>query len=124
MGMSEADRDMIVEITQMGMRAAILLKGVLIKKVDRGTLEWGLQEINASSILSKYADRVTANPEYVQLFNLLALVSSLEDQLDYQLQEYGIDSLKDDLEEINTSLRSVGEQFDLTQLHDVTPGCQ
>ncbi len=121
MGMNEADRDMIVEITQMGMRAAILLKGVLIKKIDRGTLEWGLQEINASSILSKYADRVTANSEYVQLFNLLALVSSLEDQLDYQLEEYGIDSLKDDLEEINTSLRSVGEQFDLTQIHNETP---
>lgn len=121
MGMNEADRDMIVEITQMGMRAAILLKGVLIKKIDRGTLEWGLQEINASSILNKYADRVTANSEYVQLFNLLALVSSLEDQLDYQLQEYGIDSLKDDLEEINTSLRSVGEQFDLTQIHNEAP---
>jgi hypothetical protein len=121
MGMNEADRDMIVEITQMGMRAAILLKGVLIKKIDRGTLEWGLQEINASSILSKYADRVTANSEYVQLFNLLALVSSLEDQLDYQLVEYGIDSLKDDLEEINTSLRSVGEQFDLTQIHNEMP---
>ncbi len=121
MGMNEADRDMIVEITQMGMRAAILLKGVLIKKIDRGTLEWGLQEINASSILSKYADRVTANSEYVQLFNLLALVSSLEGQLDYQLEEYGIDSLKDDLEEINTSLRSVGEQFDLTQIHNETP---
>jgi len=118
MGMNEADRDMIMEITQMGMRAAILLKGVIIKKVDRGILEWGLQEINASSILSKYAARVTANPEYVQLFNLLALVSSLEDQLDYQIQEYGIDSLKDDLEEINTSLRSVGEQFDLTQIYN------
>jgi hypothetical protein len=121
MGMNEADRDMIVEITQMGMRAAILLKGVLIKKIDRGTLEWGLQEINASSILSKYADRVTANSEYVQLFNLLALVSSLEGQLDYQLEEYGIDSLKDDLEEINTSLRSVGEKFDLTQIHNEIP---
>ena len=120
MGMNETDREMIAEITQMGMRAAILLKGVIIKKVDRGTLEWGLQEINASSLLNKYVDRITANPEYAQLMNLLALVSSLEGQLDYQIQEYGIDSLKDDLEEINTSLRSVGSQFDLTQLHNDT----
>jgi hypothetical protein len=117
MGMNDADREMIKEISQMGMRAAILLKGVIIKKVDRDTLEWGLQEINASALLSTYGDRVTANPEYVQLFNLLALVSSLEGQLEFQIQEYGIDSLKDDLEEINTSLRSVGEQFDLAQLH-------
>jgi len=118
MGMNEADREMISEITQMGMRAAILLKGVMIKKVDRGTLEWGLQEINASSLMSKYSARITNNPDYVQLFNLLALVSSLEDQLDYQIQEYGIDSLKDDLEEINTSLRSVGLQFDPNQLQN------
>jgi hypothetical protein len=117
---NEADREMISEITQMGLRAAILLKGVMIKKVDRGTLEWGLEEINASSLMSKYAARISNNPEYVQLFNLLALVSSLEDQLDYQIQEYGIDSLKDDLEEINTSLRSVGLQFDPNQLQDDT----
>ena len=112
MVLNEADREMIAEITQMGMRASILLKGVIIKKVDRDTLEWGLQEINASSLLNKYVDRITVNPEYAQLMNLLALVSSLEGQLDYQIQEYGIDSLKDDLDEINTSLRSVGSQFD------------
>lgn len=112
MVINEADREMIADITKMGMRAAILLKGVMIKKVDRGTLEWGLQEISASSLMNKYVNRITANPEYTQLFNLLALVSSLEDQLDYQIREYGIDSLKDDLEEINTSLRSVGLQFD------------
>lgn len=120
MGTNEADREMISEISQMGMRAAILLKGVIIQKVDRGTLEWGLQEINASSLMNKYADRIIANPEYVQLFNLLALVSSLEDQLDYQIREYGIDSLKDDLEEINTSLRSVGLQFDPNQFESNT----
>jgi len=120
MGINEADREMITEITRMGLRAAVLLKGVLIKKVDRGTLEWGLQEIKASSLMSRYAARISNNPEYVQLFNLLALVSSLEDQLDYQIQEYGIDSLKDDLEEINTSLRSVGLQFDPNQLQNDT----
>lgn len=120
MVINEADREMISEITQMGLRAAILLKGVIIQKVDRGTLEWGLQEINASSLMNKYAARITNNPDYVQLFNLLALVSSLEDQLDYQIREYGIDSLKDDLEEINTSLRSVGLQFDPNQLQTDT----
>lgn len=116
MVLSEANREMVGDIAQMGIRAAILLKGVMIKEVNRETLEWGLGEINASALLEKYGDRVTANPEYIQLFNLLVLVSSLEGQLDYQISEYGIDSLKDDLEEINASLRFVGEQFDLSQL--------
>lgn len=119
MVLNEANREMIGDITQMGMRAAILLKGVLVKKVNRETLEWGLQEINASALLNKYVETLRANPEYVQLFNLLALVSSLESQLDFQIREYGIDSIKDDLEEINTSLRLVGTQFDLSQLQEV-----
>jgi hypothetical protein len=119
MAVNEADREMIAEITQMGIRAAVLLKGVMLQKVDRDILEWGLGEINAAALLDKYADRVTANPEYVQLFNLLILVSSLQGQLDFQIREYGIDSLKDDLAEINTSLQSVGAQFDPTQLHKV-----
>jgi hypothetical protein len=110
---------MVEDITRVGMRAAILLNGVIIREVNRETLEWGLGEINASAILDKYADRVTANPDYVQLFNLLVLVSSLEGQLDYQITEYGMDSLKDDLDEINTSLRLVGTQFDLSQLQQV-----
>jgi len=116
MALKEADREMVANIIQVGMRAAILLKGVIIQKVNQETLDWGLREINATAILDKYADRVTADPEYVQLFNLLMLVSSLEGQLDYQIREYGLDSLKDDLEEINTSLRAAGEQFDLSQL--------
>src|SRR5512136_1553652 len=116
MGLTEANREMVADIAQMGMRAAILLKGVLLKKINQETLEWGLGEIHASAIMEKYANTLRANPEYVQLFNLVALVSSLESQLDYQIREYGIDSIKDDLEEINSSLRIVGEQFDLSQL--------
>ena len=116
MGLNEANREMIAEITQMGMRAAVLLKGVMIKKVNRETLEWGLGEINATSLLYKYVETLRANPEYVQLLNLLVLVSSLQEQLDFQIREYGIDSVKDDLEEINASLRLVGEEFDLSQL--------
>jgi hypothetical protein len=119
MALNEADREMITEITKMGLRAAVLLKGVMLQKVDRDVLEWGLGEINASALLDKYANRITADPEYVQLFNLLMLVSSLQGQLDFQIQEYGIDSVRDDLEEINASLRLVGEKFDPTQLHKV-----
>jgi hypothetical protein len=119
MALTEANREMVEDITRMGLRAAVLLKGVMIKEVNHETLEWGLGEINATALLEKYGNRVTADPEYVQLFNLLVLVASLEGQLEYQIQEYGIDSLKDDLEEINASLRLVGEKFDLSQLQQV-----
>jgi hypothetical protein len=55
-------------------------------------------------------------PEYVHLLNILHLIFSLEGQLDFQIQEYGFDSLKDDLQEINFSLQQIGEQFNLEKL--------
>jgi hypothetical protein len=55
-------------------------------------------------------------PECVYLLNLLHLVYSLEGQLDFQIREYGLDSLKDDMQEINFSLQQIGEHFKLDEL--------
>ena len=118
MELSEGDREMIVDITRMGVRAAVLLKGVMLKKVDRGTLEWGLQELASFDLMSRYFPRLVDRPEYVHLLNLLHLVSSLEGQLDYQIREYGLDSVKDDLQEINASLQQIGEAWDLPNLKE------
>jgi hypothetical protein len=100
-----ADREMAEDITRLGMRAAVLLRGVLVKKVDRETLAWGLAELRASELLAKYFDRLIESPELVHLLNVLHLVYSLEGQLDYQIQEYGLDSVKDDMQELNASLQ-------------------
>jgi hypothetical protein len=116
MGLEQTDLQMIEDITRMGVRSAVLLRGVMLQKVNRETLEWGLQELAPSDLMDKYFQRLIDKPEYVQLLNILHLIYSLEGQLDYQIREYGLDSLKDDLQEINSSLRQIGEQFDLDQL--------
>jgi hypothetical protein len=116
MVLSQEDREMVKDITRMGTRAAILLRGVMLQKVDRETLAWGLEELAASKFMDKYFYRLVDQPEMVQLLNLLHLVSSLEGQWEYQINEYGLDSLKDDLHEINSSLQQIGETFDLEQL--------
>ncbi len=113
------DRQMIEEITSTGLRAAVLLRGVMLQKVDRETLEWGLGELGASALLEKYFHRLVANPEYAELLNILHLLWSLEGQLDYQVREYGLDSLKDDLAEINSSLQRAGEMLDLPEVERV-----
>lgn len=100
-----ADREMAEEITRLGMRAAVLLRGVMVKKVDRETLAWGLAELRASELLERYFPRLMEKPENVHLLNILHLVYSLEGQLDYQIQEYGLDSVKDDMHELNASLQ-------------------
>jgi hypothetical protein len=116
MNLVPEDQEMVRDITRMGVRAAILLRGVMLQKVNRETLDWGLQELAASSLMNKYFHRLVDQPDLVQLLNLLHLVSSLEGQLDFQVSEYGLDSLKDDLHEINFSLKLIGEKFDLEQL--------
>jgi len=112
----EPDRQMIEDVVRLGARAAVLLRGVLVRKVDREILEWGLGELGASELLEKYFHRLVERPEYVDLLNILHLVYSLEGQLDYQVREYGLDSVKDDLAEINTSLRQLGEAFEIPQV--------
>jgi hypothetical protein len=118
MELNPSDQQMIREITSMGVRTAILLRGVILQKVDKETLEWGLREVAADKLLNKYFGRLVERSEWVYLLNLLYLVYSLEGQLDFQVQEYGLDSVKDDLHEINFSLQQIGERFDLDKLRE------
>lgn len=101
------DPEMIEDITRLGVRAAVLLRGVTIKQVDRETLEWGLKELRPAELLEKYFPRLVEEPENAHLLNILHIVYSLEGQLDFQIQEYGLDSVKDDLQELNVSLQQV-----------------
>jgi hypothetical protein len=119
MEISASEREMIEEVVRMGVRASVLLRGVMLKMVDRETLEWGLRELNSSVLMNKYFTCLVDRPDCVHLLNLLHLVYSLEGQLDYQIREYGLDSLKDDLQEINFSLQQAGESFDLQQVNQV-----
>lgn len=116
MELNHTDREMIKDITRMGVQASVLLKGVMLQKVNEDTLRWGLSELNAGDLMSTYAGRLLDRPDDVCLLNLLHLVYSLSGQLDFQLLEYGLDSLKDDLHEINASLNQIGERFDLGEL--------
>ncbi len=106
-----ADREMVEDITRLGVRAAVLLRGVLVKKVDRDTLAWGLGELRAAALLEKYIARLVEEPEHVHLLNILHLVYSLEGQLDFQIQEYGLDSVKDDMQELNSSLQQAASLY-------------
>ena len=116
MDLNLADQEMVKEITRMGVRAGVLLRGVILQKVDEETLRWGLRELAAGDLLGKYMPILINRPEYAHLLNILHLTYSLDGQLDFQIAEYGLDSLKDDLQEINFSLQQIGEQFDLQQL--------
>jgi len=116
MDVNQADRGMIKDVTRMGVRASVLLRGVMLKKVDRETLEWGLKELAVPVLMDKYFHDLVDRPECVHLLNLLHLLYSLEGQLDFQIREYGLDSLKDDMQEINFSLQQIGEHFDLEEV--------
>jgi len=118
MELNLADQQMIRDITRVGVRAAVLLRGVMLQKVDQETLEWGLKEIAAGNLLSQYYTRLMERTDWVYLLNVLYLIYSLEGQLDYQVREYGLDSVKDDLHEINFSLQQIGRKFDLEQLRE------
>ena len=113
MQMNSVDETMVKEITRLGLRASVLLRGVMLQKVDQETLKWGLEELSAGKLLDLYFSTLVQREECVHLLNILHLVYSMEGQLDFQIAEYGMDSLKDDLQEINFSLQQVAERFQL-----------
>ena len=45
MGLHPADQEMVKDITRTGVRAGVLLRGVILQKVDEETLRWGLREL-------------------------------------------------------------------------------
>jgi hypothetical protein len=116
MDLNHTDQEMVKDVTRLGVHAGVLLRGVMSKKVDEETLRWGLQELASSDLMAKYLPVLLNRPKYVQLLNILHLIVSLDGQLDFQIEAYGLDSLKDDLHEINFSLQQIGEQFDLQEL--------
>jgi hypothetical protein len=116
MDLTHEDREMVKEIIRAGVRAAVLLRGVMLQKVNRETLAWGFEELGASSLMAQYFPHLIDRPNLVDLLNILHLVSSLESQWEFQVSEYGLDSLKDDLQEINFSLQQIGEKFDFEEL--------
>ena len=118
MELKPTDQEMVKDITRLGVRTAVLLRGVMLQKVSSETLKWGLTELAASELMGKYFERLVDRPDWVHLLNLIHIVNSLEGQLDFQIREYGLDSLKDDLQEINFSLQKIGEQFDLEELRE------
>ena len=118
MKLNPSDQEMVRDITRLGVRTAVLLRGVMLQKIGHETLEWGLKELAAGDLMNRYFERLIDRQEWVYLLNLLHLVYSFEGQLDYQVREYGLDSLKDDLQEINFSLQQIGEQFNLEELRE------
>ncbi len=116
MGLNQADQEMLKDVTRLGVRAGVLLRGVILQKVDEETLRWGLRELAPGDMMNRYMPALVNRPELVDLLNILHLTFSLDGQLDFQIAEYGLDSLKDDLQEINFSLQQIGEKYDLQGL--------
>ena len=54
MGLNPADQEMVKDITRMGVRAGVLLRGVMLQKVDEETLRWGLRELAPGDMMGRY----------------------------------------------------------------------
>jgi hypothetical protein len=63
MNLDQMHQDMVRDITRTGMRASVLLQGVILQKVDEETLRWGLGELNLSDHMSRYLPHLVPHPE-------------------------------------------------------------
>ena len=61
MKLNPSDQEMVRDITRLGVRTAVLLRGVMLQKIGHETLEWGLKELAAGGGATATVDLTAVN---------------------------------------------------------------
>jgi hypothetical protein len=69
--------------------------------------------------MTRFWDVLTSDPESAPCFEVLQLLSSLESEMDYQIQRYGESSLWDDLTELESAVRRIRKSGTCSSAEDL-----
>jgi replicative superfamily II helicase len=93
--------------TELGERALALFRQFTSEKASAIELQARLRELDTGPIMTRFWDVLTSDMESAPCFEVLQLLSSLESEMDYQIQRYGESSLWDDLTELESAVRRI-----------------
>jgi len=91
----------------VGERALILLREFTREQISAIELQTRLRELKSGNIMTQYWDILTSDPQSAPCFEVLQLLSSLEGEMEHQVQSYGESSLWDDMTELQLAVRRV-----------------
>lgn len=107
-GAGQARKDELDRLViTVGEQALALFRQFTREQISAMELQARLRELEAGTIMARYWDVLTSDPESVPSFEVLQLLSSLEGEMEYQVQRYGESSLWDDLKELQLAMRRI-----------------
>jgi hypothetical protein len=80
-------------------------------KIDVEVYARGLKTLDADGLLAAYQKDFKQNPKFVYYLDALMIISSLQQELDFQMAEYGVNVASEDIK----MLRDLLPKFDDTQ---------
>lgn len=96
--------------TETGNRALALFREFKRERLSPAELQAGLRQLDTAGIMTQYWEILSNDPQCAPCFEILQLLSSLEQEMPYQLDRYGETSLWDDLTELQSAVKRVGRE--------------
>ena len=87
--------------------ALALLRQYTRDEISSTELQTGLRALNTGDIMTRYWDILTSDAQNSPCFEVLQLLSSLDQEMESQLRRYGESSLWDDLTELQTAIQRI-----------------
>lgn len=93
--------------TETGNRALSLFREFKRERLSPTELQAAIRQLEPEAIVTRYWDILSSDPQCTPCFEVLQLLSSLEQEMPYQLERYGETSLWDDLTELQSAVQSI-----------------
>jgi len=93
--------------TETGNRALALFREFKREQLSPTELQAALRQLEPAAIMTRYWDILSSDPQCAPCFEVLQLLSSLEQEMPYQMDRYGETSLWDDLTELQSAVQRI-----------------
>lgn len=101
------------QVLQLGSQVLEWLERYGREQINLNELITYLKNLGARAILIKYWNNLVKEPGLAPCLEVLQLLSSLEEEIDFQLSSYGFNSLYEDYVELKQALTRLGRKTTL-----------
>jgi hypothetical protein len=95
-------------VVELAERAIGLMDGFLRDRLDLAQYSAKLKELDVDSVLEKYKDDFKRDVKLIYYLDALMIISSLQNELDFQVAEYGGNVASEDIKMLRELLDKVG----------------
>jgi hypothetical protein len=85
------------QVAELTRQAIDLMDAFMRDKIDLKDYAQRLRQLDADSLLDRYQTDFKQNPGLVHYLNALMMLSSLQQELDFQVAEYGANVASEDI---------------------------